>query len=456
MERVCFLLRVRADRLDEYKARHRAVWPEMREALTRRPAGATTRSSCATTACSSATWRPTTSRPLSAAMEATEVNARWQAEMAEFFELPSGERPDTGLGGSRRSSTLTEGPIYAAVDLGASSGRVVAGRRAGGRVVLRRSTASPTGPVRLPDGLHWNLPALFGDALDGLGAAAPAGRSRGDRRRRLGRGLRAARRRAGACSACRSTTATRAPRDGRRAPSSGCRADELYAVDRHPDAADQHRLPAARRGGHAALAAAERLAFVPDLLAYWLSGVLANESHIASTSGLLDARTGRWALGLVARLGLPERLFAEVVEPGERLGPLLAEHAAGLGLPGRPWSPSPAHDTASAFAAAPVDARRVGGPVERHLVAARDGAARAGAGGGGPRGQPHQRARRRRHDAAAEERHGPLARAGVPPVLGRGAVVRRPRAARRGAPRRGPPVRPRRPRLPAARATCRS
>ena len=33
MERVCFLLRVRPDRLDEYRARHRAVWPEMREAL---------------------------------------------------------------------------------------------------------------------------------------------------------------------------------------------------------------------------------------------------------------------------------------------------------------------------------------------------------------------------------------------------------------------------------------
>ena len=32
-----------------------------------------------------------------AGMEATDVNARWQAEMAEFFELPSGERPDTGL-----------------------------------------------------------------------------------------------------------------------------------------------------------------------------------------------------------------------------------------------------------------------------------------------------------------------------------------------------------------------
>ena len=96
MERVCFRLRVRADRLDEYRARHRAVWPEMREALT------------------GAGWRDYSLfldddgtligylvaddfAAALAAMEATPVNARWQAEMAEFFELPSGERPDTGL-----------------------------------------------------------------------------------------------------------------------------------------------------------------------------------------------------------------------------------------------------------------------------------------------------------------------------------------------------------------------
>jgi len=96
MERVCFLLRVRPDRLEEYKERHRAVWPEMLDAL--RETG----------------WRNYSlflgedgllvgyletedfARSL-AGMEATDVNARWQAEMAEFFELPRDERPDTGL-----------------------------------------------------------------------------------------------------------------------------------------------------------------------------------------------------------------------------------------------------------------------------------------------------------------------------------------------------------------------
>jgi len=84
-ERMCFRLQVRPDRMDEYRRRHAAVWPEMLEAL------------------SAAGWRnyslfladdgmligyaefDDTAAAL-AAMEATDVNARWQAEMAELFE----------------------------------------------------------------------------------------------------------------------------------------------------------------------------------------------------------------------------------------------------------------------------------------------------------------------------------------------------------------------------------
>jgi L-rhamnose mutarotase len=85
MERVCFEVRVRADRLDEYRERHRAVWPEMLAAL--RAAGWGNYSLflredgmligyCETEDFEAA----------QRAMEATEVNARWQAEMAPVFE----------------------------------------------------------------------------------------------------------------------------------------------------------------------------------------------------------------------------------------------------------------------------------------------------------------------------------------------------------------------------------
>jgi L-rhamnose mutarotase len=94
VERVCFILRVRPDRLDQYRTRHRMVWEPMLAAL--RDAGWTNYSLflrpdgllVAYVECDDfdATQR---------AMEQTEVNARWQAEMAPFFDLPDGARPDT-------------------------------------------------------------------------------------------------------------------------------------------------------------------------------------------------------------------------------------------------------------------------------------------------------------------------------------------------------------------------
>ena len=96
MERVCFLLQVRADRLDAYKARHREVWPDMLAAL--RQAGWANYSlflrddGLLVGYVESADFAAA-----QAAMARTEVNARWQASMAEFFELPSEERPDTGF-----------------------------------------------------------------------------------------------------------------------------------------------------------------------------------------------------------------------------------------------------------------------------------------------------------------------------------------------------------------------
>lgn len=93
VRRVCFVLHVRADRLEEYRERHQKVWPEMLDAL------------------SGAGWRNYSLflgddgllvgyletedfEAARAAMDSTGVNARWQAEMAPFFDVG---RPDQGL-----------------------------------------------------------------------------------------------------------------------------------------------------------------------------------------------------------------------------------------------------------------------------------------------------------------------------------------------------------------------
>lgn len=96
MERVCFRLQVRPERLAEYRERHAAVWPEMLRAL------------------ADAGWQryslflgddglligyfetPSLDRAVEQ-MQHTDVNRRWQTEMAPFFEELGGARPDTGF-----------------------------------------------------------------------------------------------------------------------------------------------------------------------------------------------------------------------------------------------------------------------------------------------------------------------------------------------------------------------
>jgi L-rhamnose mutarotase len=96
VERVCFRLRVRPDRLDSYRERHRAVWPEMLDAL--RSTGWGNYSLFLAGDGTLIGYVEVDDFDAAVAgMEATDVNARWQAEMAEYFELPDGERPDTGL-----------------------------------------------------------------------------------------------------------------------------------------------------------------------------------------------------------------------------------------------------------------------------------------------------------------------------------------------------------------------
>lgn len=96
MERVCFLLQVKPDRLDEYKSRHEEVWVEMLAAL--RETGWTNYSLFLRDDGLLVGYFETPDLEAAlAGMEVREVNARWQAEMAGFFEGLDGRRPDEGF-----------------------------------------------------------------------------------------------------------------------------------------------------------------------------------------------------------------------------------------------------------------------------------------------------------------------------------------------------------------------
>lgn len=96
MKRVCFVLRVKRDRLEEYKQRHRAVWPEMRVALQEtgwsnyslfvRPDGLLV-----------GYLETADFERARAEMAKRGVNAHWQREMADFFEQPDGALPDQAM-----------------------------------------------------------------------------------------------------------------------------------------------------------------------------------------------------------------------------------------------------------------------------------------------------------------------------------------------------------------------
>jgi L-rhamnose mutarotase len=96
MQRVCFQLQVRPERIEEYRARHAAVWPEMREALS--AAGWRNYSLFLSPSGTVIGYLETDDfEAARRAMERTEVNARRQADMGELFQGLEGRRPDEGL-----------------------------------------------------------------------------------------------------------------------------------------------------------------------------------------------------------------------------------------------------------------------------------------------------------------------------------------------------------------------
>ncbi len=96
MRRVCFVLQVRPERLDEYRQRHESVWPEMRQAL--RETGWGNYSLFLRADGLLVGYVETADfEQARAEMSKREVNARWQREMAEFFMNPPGVAPDQAM-----------------------------------------------------------------------------------------------------------------------------------------------------------------------------------------------------------------------------------------------------------------------------------------------------------------------------------------------------------------------
>jgi len=240
-----------------------------------------------------------------------------------------------------------------AVDLGASSGRVMVARVGPGQLTLAEVHRFANVPVRVGGTLHWDILRLYGDVLDGLrAAAAPGGlASVGIDSWGVDYGLLDS---SGALLGnpvhYRDSRTDGVPeRVWARLPEA-----DLYAVTGIQHLPFNTIYQLAATAGTPQLAAARTLLMIPDLLAYWLTGTIGAERTNASTTALYDASRSEWAAGLMERAGLPVTLFPPLRSPGEVIGPV----QAGLGeLAELPVIAVGSHDTASAVAAVPA-----GGP----------------------------------------------------------------------------------------------
>ena len=258
--------------------------------------------------------------------------------------------------------------VLAAVDLGASGGRVIAGRVSASGVELHEVSRFPNEPVRAGGTLHWDILGLYRSVCSGLTAAASTFplASVGIDTWGVDYGLLDA---AGALVGN--------PVHYRDSRTEGVTVpvpdQTLYAVT------GIQRLPIntiyqlAAAAGTPALSAARTLLLIPDLLAYWLTGTIGAEVSNASTTGLLDVTTRTWALGLIGQAGIPAGIFPPLRQPGDLIGPITAGPAgAGSGAVGSgggghgqgafvsggaepvPLVAVGSHDTASAVVAVPA------------------------------------------------------------------------------------------------------
>ncbi|MFI1290007.1 rhamnulokinase family protein [Streptomyces sp. NPDC020792] len=244
---------------------------------------------------------------------------------------------------------------YAAVDLGASSGRVMVGRVGRDRLELTEAHRFPNRPVRLPEGLRWDVLSLYAGVLDGLRAAGRVD-SIGIDGWAVDYGLLDA-----------DGALLGNPVHYRDARTEGVArkvwatmpAAELYAATgiQYAPFNTLYRLAAARSSPQ--LATARRLLLLPDLLTYWLTGEQGTELTNASTTQLVDPRTHDWSDEVAARLGIDLDLFAPLRRPGDPAGVLRPEVLRETGLSGPvPVTTVASHDTASAVAAVPAGGER--------------------------------------------------------------------------------------------------
>lgn len=249
--------------------------------------------------------------------------------------------------------------VYLAVDLGAGSGRVVAAIHQGNSLQLEEIHRFSNEGVEINGGCYWNTLGLFESILEGVKLAL----------RKHGESVVSLAVDTWGCDFAlldRQGNLLGGHRQYRDPRMNGMQAE----FDRRMDPVESFRLTGVQPTffnsslhllaevlkQSPCLEIADRLLFTPDLLAYWLCGVQANERTISSTSQLYNPFARDWAWEVIDALGLPRRIFKNICSSATVLGPLTDEVAHKVGATHEiKVVASAGHDTAAAVAGLPME-----------------------------------------------------------------------------------------------------
>jgi rhamnulokinase len=238
----------------------------------------------------------------------------------------------------------------AAVDLGASSGRVMRGTVGPDLLELEEVHRFTNGPVAAADGtLHWDAARLRREVIAGLSACGPVD-AIGVDSWAVDYGLLDA-----------SGQLLGDPFSYRDSRTDGVQAEVLDRVDARDLYATTglQQLPfntLYQLVAETGLAEASTMLLMPDLVGFWLTGQVGAEATNASTTQLYDVRARSWAIALAARVDVSPSLLPPLREPGDLVGRLLLHVADETGLDAAtPVVAVGSHDTASAVVGVPFE-----------------------------------------------------------------------------------------------------
>lgn len=251
---------------------------------------------------------------------------------------------------------MTASHNYLAVDLGAESGRTILGSLDGDRLTLNETYRFSNEPVRINDGIHWDVLRLWGEIKAGIAATVKSGTAVD------GIGLDTW----GVDFALldRNHSLLSNPFHYRDVRTDGMLEEAFRRMPRAEIFSNTgiqfmqintlYQLLAMSVQKSPLFDTAKSFVTIPDLFNYWLSGEITNEFTNATTTQCLDPRTRAWATCVLDAMQVPAHLFKPVTDPGTQLGTLLPHVAEETGAGGVRIVVPACHDTGSAVVAVPA------------------------------------------------------------------------------------------------------